>query len=231
MSRDDALAADPEVASLLAQELDRQQTTLQLIASENFTSPAVLAASGLRPDQQVLRGLSRPPLLRREPDHRRGRGPGPGAGQGPVRRRARQRAAARRGQRQPRGLPGPARARRRPSWPCGSTTGAISPMVRRHRIVSKFWRFVSYGVTPESPDDRRAPGEVIDFDQVARLGQDGEAGAHRGRLDRVRPDDRPPALPRDRRLGRGTASCSTPHTRPASLPGAPTRTRWGSPTS
>ena len=34
------------MAELLAQELDRQSTTLQLIASENFTSPAVLAASG-----------------------------------------------------------------------------------------------------------------------------------------------------------------------------------------
>src|SRR5580692_11650157 len=43
---DTALAADPEVASLVAEELERQQTTLQLIASENFTSPAVLAASG-----------------------------------------------------------------------------------------------------------------------------------------------------------------------------------------
>jgi glycine hydroxymethyltransferase len=43
---DTALAADPEVAGLIHQELERQQTTLQLIASENFTSPAVLAASG-----------------------------------------------------------------------------------------------------------------------------------------------------------------------------------------
>ena len=43
---DSALASDPEVARLIHQELDRQQTTLQLIASENFTSPAVLAASG-----------------------------------------------------------------------------------------------------------------------------------------------------------------------------------------
>ena len=47
MSRyEDALAADPEVADLIGQELNRQQTTLQLIASENFTSPAVLAATG-----------------------------------------------------------------------------------------------------------------------------------------------------------------------------------------
>src|SRR5471032_1541831 len=43
---DTALASDPEVAGLIHQALHRQQTTLQLIASENFTSPAVLAASG-----------------------------------------------------------------------------------------------------------------------------------------------------------------------------------------
>ena len=40
------LADDPELAALLDAELDRQRTTLQLIASENFTSTAVLAASG-----------------------------------------------------------------------------------------------------------------------------------------------------------------------------------------
>src|SRR6202453_616371 len=45
-SYDTALASDPEVAGLIHQELERQQTTLQLIASENFPSPAVLAASG-----------------------------------------------------------------------------------------------------------------------------------------------------------------------------------------
>ena len=45
-SYETALGADPEVKDLIGQELDRQQTTLQLIASENFTSPAVLAATG-----------------------------------------------------------------------------------------------------------------------------------------------------------------------------------------
>ena len=43
---DEWLADDPEVMALLDAEADRQSTTLQLIASENFTSPAVLAASG-----------------------------------------------------------------------------------------------------------------------------------------------------------------------------------------
>ncbi|WP_030928662.1 serine hydroxymethyltransferase [Streptomyces sp. NRRL S-646] len=37
---------DPELAEILLGELDRQSTTLQLIAAENFSSPAVLAALG-----------------------------------------------------------------------------------------------------------------------------------------------------------------------------------------
>jgi glycine hydroxymethyltransferase len=37
---------DPEVAGIIARELERQNTTVQLIASENFTSPAVLEAQG-----------------------------------------------------------------------------------------------------------------------------------------------------------------------------------------
>ncbi|MEU2750222.1 serine hydroxymethyltransferase [Streptomyces collinus] len=37
---------DPELADLLLGERERQSTTLQLIAAENFTSPAVLAALG-----------------------------------------------------------------------------------------------------------------------------------------------------------------------------------------
>lgn len=43
----DALQAeDPEIASVLIDELHRLRSGLQLIASENFTSPAVLAALG-----------------------------------------------------------------------------------------------------------------------------------------------------------------------------------------
>ena len=37
---------DSEIATILISELDRQRENLQLIASENFTSPAVLAALG-----------------------------------------------------------------------------------------------------------------------------------------------------------------------------------------
>jgi glycine hydroxymethyltransferase len=43
----EALAAgDPEIATIIRRELERQNTTVQLIASENFASPAVLAAQG-----------------------------------------------------------------------------------------------------------------------------------------------------------------------------------------
>jgi glycine hydroxymethyltransferase len=42
-----ALAAtDPEMAEIVQREIERQNTTIQLIASENFTSLAVLAAQG-----------------------------------------------------------------------------------------------------------------------------------------------------------------------------------------
>jgi glycine hydroxymethyltransferase len=39
-------AQDPDIAAVLLSELKRQQSNLQLIASENFTSPAVLATMG-----------------------------------------------------------------------------------------------------------------------------------------------------------------------------------------
>jgi glycine hydroxymethyltransferase len=39
-------AVDPQVADIVQREVDRQNSTIQLIASENFTSPAVLAAQG-----------------------------------------------------------------------------------------------------------------------------------------------------------------------------------------
>ena len=39
-------ATDPEVADAIAGELERERTTLRLIASENYASPAVLAAVG-----------------------------------------------------------------------------------------------------------------------------------------------------------------------------------------
>lgn len=43
---DQLQSQDPQIAAILLSELDRQRKNLQLIASENFTSPAVLAALG-----------------------------------------------------------------------------------------------------------------------------------------------------------------------------------------
>ena len=40
------LHSDPEIAAAIAREVERQQTGIELIASENFTSPAVLEAMG-----------------------------------------------------------------------------------------------------------------------------------------------------------------------------------------
>jgi glycine hydroxymethyltransferase len=45
-SFDDLQQTDPEIAGVVVDELERLRSGLQLIASENFTSPAVLAALG-----------------------------------------------------------------------------------------------------------------------------------------------------------------------------------------
>ena len=54
----DALkASDPEVAEALIGELERERTTLRLIASENYTSPAVLAALASTMNNKYAEGL------------------------------------------------------------------------------------------------------------------------------------------------------------------------------
>jgi glycine hydroxymethyltransferase len=171
-SYDDALAADPEVNNLVGQELNRQQTTLQLIASENFTSPAVLAATGSVLTNKYSEGY-----------------PGRRYYGGnfiidEVEDLARDRAKA---------LFGAAHANVQPHAGASANLAVYQALLEpgdtvlamrldhgghlSHgspaSIVSKFWRFVSYGVTPENqnqnPSDDEGPGEVIDFDQVAHL--------------------------------------------------------------
>jgi len=46
MNTQDLAAVDPDVAKAIADELNRQRTTLEMIASENFVPPAVLEAQG-----------------------------------------------------------------------------------------------------------------------------------------------------------------------------------------
>ena len=49
--------SDPEIAGIIGQELNRQQTHLELIASENFTSAAVMAAQGSVLTNKYAEGL------------------------------------------------------------------------------------------------------------------------------------------------------------------------------
>jgi glycine hydroxymethyltransferase len=54
----DALkSSDPEVAEALVGELDRERSTIRLIASENYTSPAVLAALASTMNNKYAEGL------------------------------------------------------------------------------------------------------------------------------------------------------------------------------
>jgi glycine hydroxymethyltransferase len=166
-SYETALAADPEVATLLREELGRQQTTLQLIASENFTSPAVLAATGSVLTNKYAEGY---------PGRRYY-----GGNQiiDEVENLARQRAIS---------LFGADHANVQPHAGANANLAAYEALIEHGAtilamkldhgghlthgspasITSKIWRFVSYGVTPQS-DDEANPGEVIDFDEVAHL--------------------------------------------------------------
>ena len=50
-------ATDPEVAEALVGELDRERSTIRLIASENYTSPAVMAALASTMSNKYAEGL------------------------------------------------------------------------------------------------------------------------------------------------------------------------------
>src|SRR5215510_9317498 len=47
---------DPQIAALLGRELERQRNQIELIASENFTWPAVLEAVGSVPTNKYAEG-------------------------------------------------------------------------------------------------------------------------------------------------------------------------------
>ena len=49
--------ADPEIAALVGEEIARQNDGLELIASENFVSPAVLEAMGSPLTNKYAEGL------------------------------------------------------------------------------------------------------------------------------------------------------------------------------
>ena len=56
---------DPELAVAMAQEVQRQQDHIELIASENYTSPAVMEAQGSQLTNKYAEGYPGKTLLRR----------------------------------------------------------------------------------------------------------------------------------------------------------------------
>ncbi len=64
--------ADPEVYSAVEHEAEREQNEIELIASENIVSQAVLDAAGTLLTNKYAEGYPRPALLRRLPICRRG---------------------------------------------------------------------------------------------------------------------------------------------------------------
>ncbi|HVX21249.1 MAG TPA: serine hydroxymethyltransferase [Acidimicrobiales bacterium] len=170
------LAGDPEVARLVEEETTRQSTTLQLIASENFTSPAVLAASGSVLTNKYAEGY---PGRRYYGGNRI---------IDEVEDLARERAKALFGAEhanvQPHAGANANLAVYQALLDPGDTILAMRLDHGGHlthgspaSITSKIWRFVAYGVTPAADPsgasdpgaDPSWPGEVIDFDQVADL--------------------------------------------------------------
>ncbi len=164
---DQWLTEDPEVLALLGAEAERQATTVQLIASENFTSTAVLAATGSVLTNKYAEGYP----------GRRYYGGNQVIDE--VEDLARDRLKA---------LFGAEHANVQPHAGSNANLAVYQALLKpgdtvlamrldhgghlTHgspaSITSKVWKFVSYGVSPAS-DDPDKPGEVIDFDQVADL--------------------------------------------------------------
>src|SRR3984957_18529800 len=158
---------DDEVTSLLAQEWERQTTTIQLIASENFASAAVLAATGSVLTNKYAEGY---PGKRYYGGHQI---------IDQVEDLARNRATALFGAEHANVQPHAGANANLAVYQALLEPGATVLAMRLDHgghlthgspasITSKVWRFVAYGVTP-ARDDAAEPGEVIDFDQVADL--------------------------------------------------------------
>ena len=161
----DPLAADPEVRRILDDELERQRTTVQLIASENFTSEAVLRATASVLTNKYSEGYP----------GRRYYGGNVFADE--VEDLARDRATS---------LFGAEHANVQPHAGAPANLAAYLALVEPGEtimamrldqgghlthgspvsITGKTYRFVSYGVTDEASD---GSGERIDFDQVRDL--------------------------------------------------------------
>ncbi len=161
------LGEDPELSGLLRDEALRQSTTLQLIASENFTSTAVLAATGSVLTNKYSEGY---PGRRYYGGNRV-----IDEVEELARGRAKSLFGAEHANVQPHAGASANLAAYHALLNPGDTVLAMRLDQGGHlthgspaSITSKYWRFISYGVTPAS-DDPEEPGELIDFDQVADI--------------------------------------------------------------
>jgi glycine hydroxymethyltransferase len=161
------LSGDEEVARLLEDEMERQSSTLQLIASENFTSPAVLAATGSVLTNKYAEGYP----------GRRYYGGNRVVDR--VEDLARDRVKALFGAEHANVQPHSGASANLAAYQAlldpGDTVLAMRLDQGGHlthgspaSITSHIWRFVSYGVTPAG-SSTSSPGEVIDLDQVAQV--------------------------------------------------------------
>jgi glycine hydroxymethyltransferase len=159
------LDRDPEVRAFLADELERQRTTLQLIASENFTSPAVMAASASVLTNKYSEGYPGKRYY------------GGNAVADEVEDLARERAKALFGAEHANVQPHAGASANLATYLAllnpGDTVLAMRLDQGGHlthgspvSITGKLYRFVAYGVTPARPD---GSGERIDLDLVRDL--------------------------------------------------------------
>ena len=212
---------DPEIASIIERENQRQEEHIELIASENYASHGGDGGAGQPAHQQVRRGLSGQALLRRLRVRRHGRAAGDRPGEAAVRRRLRQRPAQLRLAGQPGGVLRLAAAGRHGHGhePCRGR-----PPHPRH--AAQHERQVVQG------RELRPDGQGRD-----RLRPDGAAGArapaqadHRRRLGLQPAGSTSPASPRWPRTS-APSSWSTSPTTPAWWSPATTRIRCRMPTS
>ena len=85
---------DPELPKRSWHEVHRENTKIELIASENFSSPGGAGCSGTPLTNKYAEGYPGKPLLRRVRVRRRRREPRHRPGESALRRRARERAAS-----------------------------------------------------------------------------------------------------------------------------------------
>ena len=116
---------DPELAAAIRAELRRQQDQIELIASENIVSAAVLEAQGSVLTNKYAEGYPGPALLRRLRVCRRRRDARHRARQAAVRLQLRQCAAAFGRAGQPGAVFWRCCSRATPSWACRSRRAAI----------------------------------------------------------------------------------------------------------